>query len=174
MGEYSDWKPQDDLGHSSDDEALDFLHSEPAGFGPSVPRGYPHGFRDEPDMGWEDRLRSDRRVADLDRDRWMKPRRGFFSRLFGRNDDMGYEPQPPPPGYGGYQQPQPPAGYQTGLGAPPALGGAQQALRILQTQLNQARRGDAVSLAGLQQAFDNFRNALKTAFPFGGPHGPIG
>lgn len=53
MGEYSNFKPGDDWGHSSDDEEGEFLHAAPAGYGPSVPPGYPHGYVDEPSMGYE-------------------------------------------------------------------------------------------------------------------------
>jgi hypothetical protein len=156
LGEYSSFKPADDWGHSDSDGEMDLFDLQHA-FGPSVPAGYPRGFHDEPDMGVERFERSERR--------------GFFSRLFGRSD-IGWDPAPP---QGGFQR-----GGQGGQGgfrgAPvsPGVGGAQQALAQLQRSLRQAHPGDSNSLSALQQSFDNFRNALKSAFPNGGPHGAVG
>jgi hypothetical protein len=105
MGEYSNWKPQDDLGHSSagdsDDEykpgmgamvsmggdykpgagAMVSMGYEFAGYGPFVPPGYPRGSYDEPDMGFEFPFfgRSRARLHGA----W-KDRRGFWARLFNR------------------------------------------------------------------------------------------
>jgi len=59
MGEYSDYKPSDwnegldDLDAPEVEGGGEFLHAFPAGYGPSVPPGYPHGYNDEPDMGYE-------------------------------------------------------------------------------------------------------------------------
>jgi hypothetical protein len=54
----------------------------------------------------------------------------------------------------------------------PGVGNARHALGALQRKLEEVERSH--DLAGLQYAFDNFRNALKAAFPSGGPNGPVG
>ena len=54
MGEYSDFKPSDDLGQGDGDEELSAEQvAGYMGYGPSVPRGYPHGSFNEPDMGYD-------------------------------------------------------------------------------------------------------------------------
>jgi hypothetical protein len=163
----NEFKLDSDLSGAGDH--FDLAHS----FGPSVPPGYPRGFRDEPDMGFEWRRRP----------RAGEPkRRGFWARLFGprQNDEMGYDGRPGAPmgpgapmalgAMGG--RPGAPGGY--GGQASPGTRGAQQALKRLDRAMHQAQPGNTASLASLQSAFDNFRYALKAAFPTGGPHGPVG
>jgi hypothetical protein len=85
-------------------------------------------------------------------------------------DELGGQP-PPPPGlaYGA-----PPPAWGGGYGAGYGTAGAIQALDNLRRMLRQTSTGNPAALAALQQAFDSFRNALKQAFPTGGPHGPVG
>jgi hypothetical protein len=74
---------------------------------------------------------------------------------------VGYGPPPPPPGYGG--------GSQAGISR------VRQAIGQLRSAVEATSRGGQVSsLGNLQAAFDNLRNAMKAAWPTGGPHGPIG
>jgi len=98
MGEYDGIRPQDDFGHSMDDEddlskyhpgggamvamgyepgasdfeAFDMSHT----WAPGMPTGYPHGPFDEPQMGWENEIYQ---------------RQGPESRLFGRG--VGWKDQ---------------------------------------------------------------------------------
>jgi hypothetical protein len=91
-------------------------------------------------------------------------------------DEMGYIP-PPPPGPGGY-----PGGGWRGAPAPPPWAGAGgfgntgvlQALDALRVAVRQTTPGNSGQLSMLQQSFDTLRNAMKAAFPSGGPHGPVG
>jgi hypothetical protein len=150
-GQSSNFKPSD----FADDDHFDLGHT----FGPSVPPGYPRGFRDEPDMGFEGwwRRRDD------------KDRRPFWKRLFGFHGDTVGGPPPPPPGYGGGYQ----GGYQP-QGGGVQTGASIKEIKRLESTLRQARRGDPVSLSKLQREFDRFRSTLKSEFPTGGPNGPVG
>ena len=73
MGEYSDWKPQDDLGHSSDDDT-----GEAHNFIPSMPAGYPQGDYDGnvDKIGWEGYENWNRH-----RREWRERHHGFFGWL---------------------------------------------------------------------------------------------
>jgi len=53
-----------------------------------------------------------------------------------------------------------------------ATQGVSQAIQQLKQAVDAAGRGG--SLVALQAAFDNLRNAMKSAFPSGGPNGAVG
>lgn len=142
MGEYDDFKPNDDLGGGGlgdyqpgmgamvamgceDDMGYEHHAADfpmPWAWGPSVPPGYPHGPFDDPEMGWEGFGGRERGMM---HGQW-RDRRSWWQRLMNR-PMAPIQPvmaPPPPPGYPAPPAPEvapPPAemGFEFGYEPPP-------------------------------------------------------